>query len=204
MISDNDTVEMYISVVQSTGDLDYILETQKNKFEKLRDIPTELILIDNRRSVKISFPSSEAYYAAYQRDVAYYEAAMQILLENPGLLQKKVLGSSTKNLENENQEMFCTLFCKTSDKTLSEIIINLSFKSGKSWGLSSAYEETDNGFLLFFKTQLDYDIGLADVSNLEEFIKFLEDRKAITNEGIYFLHQLRDSMETKIQDNRND
>ena len=35
MISDNDTVEMYISVVQSTGDLDYILETQKNKFEKL-------------------------------------------------------------------------------------------------------------------------------------------------------------------------
>ena len=35
MNSDNlDTVEMYISVVQSTGDLDYILETQKNKFEK--------------------------------------------------------------------------------------------------------------------------------------------------------------------------
>ena len=55
----------------------------------MRDIPTELILIDNQQYVKISFPSSEAYYAAYQRDVAYYEAAMQILLENPGLLQKK-------------------------------------------------------------------------------------------------------------------
>ena len=134
MISDNDTVEMYISVVQSTGDLDYILETQKNKFEKLRDIPTELILIDNRQSVKISFPSSEAYYAAYQRDVAYYEAAMQILLENPGLLQKKVLGSSTKNLENENQEMFCTLFCKTSDKTPLRNYYQFVFQVGQILG----------------------------------------------------------------------
>ncbi len=29
-----DAVEMYISVVQSTGDQDYILDAEKNKFEK--------------------------------------------------------------------------------------------------------------------------------------------------------------------------
>ena len=100
--------------------------------------------------------------------------------------------------------MYCTLFCKTSDKTPLRNYYQFVFQVGQILGAQLAYEETDNGFLLFFKTQLDYDIGLADVSNLAEFIKFLEDRKAITNEGIYFLHQLRDSMEAKIQDNRND
>ena len=93
--------------------------------------------------------------------------AMQILLENPGLLQKRVLDHRLKILRMRIKRCIAHYSVKLLTKLLSEIIINLSFKSGKSWGLNSAYEETDNGFLLFFKTQLDYDIGLADVSNLE-------------------------------------
>ncbi len=121
-------------------------------------------MINKQKYVKISFPSSEAYYATYQRDVAYYEAAMQILLENPGLMQKRVIAPSAESLKNENQEMYCTLFCETSDKTPLRNYYQFVFQVGQIFGPQLTYEETENGFLLFFKTQLDFDIGLVDVS----------------------------------------
>ena len=80
--------------------------------------------------------------------------------------------------KDKDEKLYLILKYKTNFK--GPILKNYSFtyKLAEMLGLSMSYEEVDDGFLLFYQSREDFEVGKIDLTQFKEVKKQLEERNA--------------------------
>ena len=163
-----------------------ILETQgkkKNIFKILEEkakITNEAVIsmdIESKNPIlRIEYPSEEVFLKVYKRDEYVYESAVKLI--NLGVITPSKIKTLMKNGSKNKEKLFLILKYKTNYKT--PILKNYSFtyKLAEMLGLSMSYEEVDDGFILFYQSQEDFEVGRIDLTKFKEVKRQLEDKGA--------------------------
>lgn len=140
-----------ISAIQSIGDPIAILTKIKTKFENFHQVKTEWVKSSEENAFLIFFPSYDAYYMAYKRDIPFYERFLRILIENPNFLKEPLLESSKLNPMDDPIPPYCILKYETNDKIPLRNYYQFIFQVGQQIGVQHSFEEIENGFILFYQ-----------------------------------------------------
>ena len=139
----------------------------------------QFIFMDNESEnpiLRIEYPSEEVFLKVYKRDEFVYESAVKLI--NLGVITPSKIKTLMKNGSKNKEKLFLILKYKTNYKT--PILKNYSFtyKLAEMLGLSMSYEEVDDGFILFYQSQEDFEVGRIDLTKFKEVKRQLEDKGA--------------------------
>ena len=160
-----------------------IIETQgkpKNIFkileEKAKIAKEAVISMDNDPKnpfLRIEYPSEKVFLKVYKRDEFVYESAVKLI--NLGVITPSKIKTLIRNGSKHKKKLFLVLKYKTNFKE--PILKNYSFtyKLAEMLGLSMSYEEVDDGFILFYQSKEDFEVGRIDLTKFKEVKRQLED-----------------------------
>ncbi len=165
-----------VSVVQTQGDKAEILQILEDKAKITKNIDISMNKTSENPILRIEYPSEEILLKVYKRDEYVYESAVKLV--NLGVITPSKIKNGLKNGLNHDDNLFLILKYKTNFK--GPILKNYSFtyKLAEMLGLSMSYEEVDDGFLLFYQSREDFEVGKIDLTQFKEVKKQLEERNA--------------------------
>jgi hypothetical protein len=185
-----------ISVVESVEDSREILEKIKSKFEYFHSVET--LWDDNAEEIAIliRFPSTEAFYLAYKRDIPYYELFLQILSDHSELNAIRPLSIPSDQYISQEDPIYCILKYETNDKKPLHNYYQFIFRVCEMLGVQNAFEETEYGFMLFYKRKLDFELSLLDLLQFDSVIEFLKENQLFTPQNEEFVVNIIGLMKT--------
>ncbi|MHA1718469.1 MAG: hypothetical protein DRO88_12130 [Promethearchaeia archaeon] len=170
----NKTPYLEVSIVETQGDREEILKILENKARMSKEAVIFIKDNVNNPIIRIEYPSKETLLKVYSRDEFVYESAVKLL--NSGIISPAKVKTAIENGTSKSDKLFLILKYKTNFK--SPILKNYRFtyKIAELLGLSMSYEEVEDGFILFYKTKEDFEIGRIDLTKFQEVKKRLEER----------------------------
>ena len=165
-----------VSVVKTQGDKLKILQILEKKAHTSKTGEVSLKKTPENPILRVVYPSEEVLLNVYKRDEYVYESAVKLV--NMGVITPSKIKTVLKKGTNNNENLYLILKYKTNFKA--PILRNYSFtyKLAEMLGLSMSYEEVDDGFLLFYQTRQDFEVGKIDLTQFKEVKKQLEERDA--------------------------
>ena len=176
----NDLPYIEVSVVKTQGDKLEILQILKEKASISNNVDISMKKTPENPILRIVYLSEEELLNVYKRDEYVYESAVKLV--NLGVITPSKIKTVLKNGSNHDEDLYLILKYKTNFKA--PILKNYSFtyKLAEMLGLSMSYEEVDDGFLLFYQTREDFEVGKIDLTQFKEVKRQLEERDAWQND----------------------
>ena len=164
-----------VSVVQTQGEKLDILQILQEKAEITKNAIISIKKNPKNPILRIEYPSKEVLLDVYKRDEFVYESAVKLV--NLGVITPSKIKTVLKKSDND-KNLYLILKYRTNFK--GPILRNYSFtyKLAEMLGLSMSYEEVDDGFLLFYQTREDFEVGKIDLTQFKEVKRQLEERGA--------------------------
>ncbi len=167
-------IEVSIVETQENNQKIFKILEEKAKIAKNAVISMDYDLEDPH--LRIEYPSEEEFLKVYKRDEFVYESAVKLI--NLGVITPSKIKKVLKNGSKHREDLYLILKYKTNFKA--PIIRNYSFtyKLAEMLGLSMSYEEVEDGFLLFYQSREDFEVGKIDLTQFKEVKRQLEERGA--------------------------
>ncbi|MHA1746030.1 MAG: hypothetical protein ACTSWW_08515 [Promethearchaeota archaeon] len=125
----------------------------------------------------VGFPSSEAFSAAYQRDMDVYGLLIN-QIENGKIdiqeFQEELAASTEKNPPNEDEDIYIILKYTSNWKEPIRKNYQLTMKVDQIFGVQSSFEEVEDGFLKFYKRRQDFEDSKIDNNSRDGWKKWFE------------------------------
>ena len=165
-----------ISIIQSTSPVSELLLRIKENFEQYQNIKTEWENNPQDPAIYVIYPSNNEFVATYQRELPYFSAFLQIINNHPEFDAKKILSPEIETEKPKEEENYCTLKYETNSKSVLRNYYKYIFQFGQILGMQHEIEEIDNGFLLFYKRVLDFDLSLQNFFQFDDVVAFLREK----------------------------
>jgi len=164
-----------VSVVETQGEKLDILQILKEKAKITKNVIISIKKSSENPILRIEYPSEEVLLKVYKRDEFVYESAVKLI--NLGVITPSKIKTALKKTDDD-EKLYLILKYRTNFK--GPILKNYSFtyKLAEMLGLSMSYEEVDDGFLLFYQSKEDFEVGKIDLTQFEEVKRQLEERGA--------------------------
>jgi hypothetical protein len=169
-----------ISIVQSEIPAQELLIRIKDHFESYFNIETEWGEDPQEQILFIFFPSFEEFKNKYEREIPYFSTILQVLSDHPEFDTQQILTPLERSVEEEEGRIYCTLQYETNNKTILRNYYKYIFRLGQMLGMQHEMEEIENGFLLFYKRALDFELSMKDYFQFDEVIAFLKENNLFT------------------------
>jgi hypothetical protein len=161
------------SVVQSTEDKMKILTVLEKRTTNFHNVEILWMGTDDNPILRVIFPSEQALIEGYARDQSVYEGI--VYLANEGVITPKKI-SQVFRKDSNSEDLYLILKYTTNFKDPLRNNYQFTYKIADMLGISMTYEETKDGFILFYKHKVDFEIGLIDLARLDKVKEMLEKR----------------------------
>ena len=165
-----------VSVVKTQGDKLDILQILREKAEITKNVIISMKKTTENPILRIDYPSEEVLLKVYTRDEFVYESAVKLI--NLGVITPSKIETVLKNGSNHDDNLYLVLKYKTNFKAPILKNYRFTYKLAEMLGLSMSYEEVDDGFLLFYQSREDFEVGRIDLTKFGEVKRQLEEKGA--------------------------
>lgn len=152
-----------------------ILEIFANKISNMHHASVEWGLKGNTPILKIVYPDFETYQNAYNRNVPFLEKILMLLNKNEIFLDEiKLREYANPSPLTDPKHIFMIIKMNCNYKAPIRKNYDFAFKFGELVGISSQFEEIEDGFLVFYEHEVDFDDMQVDKLNINELKLWLE------------------------------
>ncbi len=164
-----------VSVVETQGEKLYILQILREKAEITEDVVISIKKSPKNPILRIEYPSEEVLLKVYKRDEFIYESAVKLI--NLGVITPSKIKTALKKTDDD-EKLYLILKYRTNFKGPILKNYRFTYKLAEMLGLSMSYEEVDDGFLLFYQSREDFEVGKIDLTQFKKVKRQLEERGA--------------------------
>ncbi len=170
-----------VSVVFSQEDPISILKLLQAKYERLHEVKTNL-KTEGKPTLKLVYKSEKSMKENFFHDVPFFEAVLEVFEANGITPANKILEIEETYDEkiDYTQSMYQILKYKTRYKEILRDYYNFIFRVSELLDTKYAYEEMEDGFLIFHKKPEDFELFLIDLTNRHEIHEYLKSKGLLT------------------------
>ena len=147
-------------------------------------------MIPENQTLFVFYPSYDAFKATYEREIPYFTMILNLVEDHPEIETQKILSPEAPTEEEIEAKTYCTLKYQTNNTAILRQFYRYIFRLGQMLGMQHELEEVENGFLLFYKRPLDFELSILDYFQLGDVLKFLQKKNLVTSQTQPYVEQL--------------
>ena len=159
-----------------------IIAFLKAKAARYKDAQSSITDPDTDPKVLIEFSSMESMEQAYSYYSEIVEKFFQLMQEKNDDHQMFNFQKSTSNQksrqskvsDDDQNSLYLILKYRTNAKDVIRAKYNFTYKIVDLVGIKSSYEEVEDGFILFYATEEDFQLTQMDLNNFADIQKWME------------------------------
>ena len=168
-----------------------LFSTFSRNYQKLHDAETRTTREGGKDKLIIQFPNFEEFKNSFKRNLGLSQEFLNFStrLENtaPHMEYKNPTPS-----DPEEDYVFLIIQIETTSPEQNRVIreaYNFSFRVASIFGFGLAFEEIENGFLVFYKYKEDYEFVQLDKKDVNRVLSWIQEHMKLTKEHQSFFQR---------------
>ena len=193
-----------VQILHSTDPKSKILDFLRKKTDRFKNAHASIINADTDPKIFIEFPSLDSMQRVYSNDSKIVEKFYQLLQDKKEDLHFD-FPTSTSNHKSKNSKvtdvdgtsLYLILKCRTNAKDIIRAKYNFTYKIVDLVGIKASFEEVEDGFILFYATEEDFQLTQMDLNNFADIKKWMEKKGVWKDSFGEYLSQTQNWLKTR-------